>query len=111
MRAHQIMTRTVITVSPEAGIVEAADIMLQRHVSGLPVVDAAGKLARWKKRLLKRSRKLRRIGARERHRLRLLNKKLTCSIDSFEDLFDDKKFARQKIALKHLPRPRDFSDS
>ena len=44
MRAHQIMTRTVITVSPEAGIVEAADIMLQRHVSGLPVVDAAGKL-------------------------------------------------------------------
>jgi CBS domain-containing protein len=44
MRAHQIMTRTVVTVSPEAKIVEAADIMLQRHLSGLPVVDAAGKL-------------------------------------------------------------------
>jgi CBS domain-containing protein len=44
MRAHQIMTRPVITVSPETRIVEAANIMLQRHVSGLPVVDAAGKL-------------------------------------------------------------------
>ena len=44
MRAHQIMTRPVITVTPETTIVEAANIMLQRHVSGLPVVDAAGKL-------------------------------------------------------------------
>ncbi len=44
MRAHQIMTRPVITVTPETTVVEAANIMLQRHVSGLPVVDAAGKL-------------------------------------------------------------------
>jgi CBS domain-containing protein len=44
MRAHQIMTRPVVTVSPEARIVEAANIMLQRHISGLPVVDTAGKL-------------------------------------------------------------------
>lgn len=44
MRAHQIMTRPVITVSPEATIVEAANMMLKHHVSGLPVVDAAGKL-------------------------------------------------------------------
>src|SRR6202158_3928012 len=44
MRAHQIMTRPVITVTPETTIVEAANAMLQRHVSGLPVVDAAGKL-------------------------------------------------------------------
>ena len=42
MRAHQIMTRPVITVTPETTIVEAANIMLQRHVSGLPVTDAAG---------------------------------------------------------------------
>jgi CBS domain-containing protein len=41
MRAHQIMTRPVITVTPETTIVEAANTMLQRHVSGLPVVDAA----------------------------------------------------------------------
>ena len=41
MRAHQIMTRPVITVTPETTIVEAANIMLQRHVSGLPVINAA----------------------------------------------------------------------
>lgn len=44
MRAHQIMTRPVITVTPETTIVEAATTMLNRHISGLPVVDAAGKL-------------------------------------------------------------------
>jgi CBS domain-containing protein len=44
MRAHQIMTRPVYSVLPEATIAEAANIMLQRHISGLPVVDAVGKL-------------------------------------------------------------------
>jgi CBS domain-containing protein len=44
MRAHQIMTRSVVTVTPDTSIVDAANLMLQRHVSGLPVVDAAGKL-------------------------------------------------------------------
>jgi CBS domain-containing protein len=44
MRAHQIMTRTVVTVTPETTIVDAANLMLQRHVSGLPVVDGSGKL-------------------------------------------------------------------
>jgi len=44
MRAHQIMTRTVVTATPETTILEAAKIMLERHVSGLPVIDAAGKL-------------------------------------------------------------------
>ena len=44
MRAHQIMTRPVFTVLPEATILEAANLMLERHISGLPVVDAAGKL-------------------------------------------------------------------
>ena len=43
IRAHQIMTKPVITFSPDTTIVEAANIMLQRHVSGLPVVDG-GKL-------------------------------------------------------------------
>jgi len=44
MRAHQIMTRRVVTVKPETTILEAANLMLHHHVSGLPVVDAAGKL-------------------------------------------------------------------
>src|SRR6202011_4988578 len=44
MRAHQIMTRQVITVVTGAPIVEAANTMLQNHISGLPVVDETGKL-------------------------------------------------------------------
>jgi CBS-domain-containing membrane protein len=42
MRAHQIMTRQVITIAAGASIVDAANIMLDKHISGLPVVDAAG---------------------------------------------------------------------
>lgn len=44
MRAHQIMTRQVITVGPDTPIVEAAGIMLRNHISGLPVISASGKL-------------------------------------------------------------------
>lgn len=44
MRAHQIMTRKVITVKPDTAIVDAANIMLQHHISGLPVVSEAGRL-------------------------------------------------------------------
>ena len=43
MRAHQIMTKSVITVTPQTTIEKAAKIMLQAHISGLPVMDA-GKL-------------------------------------------------------------------
>jgi CBS-domain-containing membrane protein len=42
MRAHQIMTRQVITIAAGASIVDAANIMLNKHISGLPVVDDAG---------------------------------------------------------------------
>jgi CBS domain-containing protein len=44
MLVHEIMTRKVITVGPETSIIEAANIMLQHHLSGLPVVDAGGSL-------------------------------------------------------------------
>ncbi|MDU6671760.1 MAG: CBS domain-containing protein, partial [Bradyrhizobium sp.] len=44
MRAHQIMTRSVITVTPGTPVAEAARIMLRNHIGGLPVVDAAGRL-------------------------------------------------------------------
>jgi CHAD domain-containing protein len=65
-------------------------------------VYTAEKLADWEQRLLKRSRNLRKMGTQKRHRLRLLNKKLTYSIDSFEDLFADRNFSRHKAALKPL---------
>jgi CBS domain-containing protein/ribosomal protein S17 len=44
MRAHQIMTPQVITVDADTTIVRAAHMMLRHHISGLPVVDAAGSL-------------------------------------------------------------------
>ena len=44
MRAHQIMTRKVITVSPETTIVDAANTMLRHHISGLPVTNVTGQL-------------------------------------------------------------------
>ena len=44
MRAHQIMTRKVITVGPDCSIADAANLMLRNHVSGLPVLDKVGDL-------------------------------------------------------------------
>lgn len=44
MRAHQIMTRSVTSVSPETDLATAAKLMLQRRISGLPVVDDNGAL-------------------------------------------------------------------
>jgi CBS domain-containing protein len=44
MRAHQIMTRDCIAVTPHTTIEEAARIMLRTHISGLPVMDDAGRL-------------------------------------------------------------------
>lgn len=44
MRAHQIMTKDVITVAPHTSIEDAAKIMLRCHISGLPVVDESGAL-------------------------------------------------------------------
>jgi CHAD domain-containing protein len=63
---------------------------------------SAGKLMRWQKKLLNKCGKLPGMDTRKRHRLRLLNKKLCYSIESFEDLFSDKKFADQQAALKYL---------
>ena len=44
MRAHQIMTRQVITATVDTPIAEAARTLLAHHISGMPVVDATGKL-------------------------------------------------------------------
>ena len=38
------MTREVMTVEADASIVDAANIMLEKHISGLPVVDEGGHL-------------------------------------------------------------------
>lgn len=45
MNAGEIMTRPVISVTPDTAISEAARLMLQHRISGLPVVDAGGEVA------------------------------------------------------------------
>jgi CBS domain-containing protein len=44
MKAEDVMTRDVISIAPDATVLQAARLMLQRHISGLPVVDKDGKL-------------------------------------------------------------------
>ncbi len=44
MKAAEIMTSPVFAIASDAKVAEAVRLMLQKHVSGLPVVDAAGKL-------------------------------------------------------------------
>jgi CBS domain-containing protein len=44
MNVTEIMTQPVITVTPESLVVEAARLMLQHRVSGLPVIDADGEI-------------------------------------------------------------------
>jgi CBS domain-containing protein len=42
MNVADIMTRTVISVTPETTIAEAAQLLLQHRISGLPVVNSSG---------------------------------------------------------------------
>ena len=44
MQAKDVMTRDVISVAPDATVLLAARLMLQQHISGLPVIDGSGKL-------------------------------------------------------------------
>ncbi len=44
MKAADVMTRNLVSVKPEATVLQAARLMLQQHISGLPVIDADGRL-------------------------------------------------------------------
>jgi CBS domain-containing protein len=44
MNARDVMTRRVVTVTPETTIEEAVRLMLENRISGLPVTDEAGAL-------------------------------------------------------------------
>jgi CHAD domain-containing protein len=65
-------------------------------------IYSAGKLTRWREKLLKKSRKLLKMNTEKRHRLRLLNKKISYSTEFFEELFPDNNFSKQQAALKYL---------
>lgn len=42
-KVHQVMTREVVTVTPETPVDEAGQLMLSRHIHSVPVVDASGR--------------------------------------------------------------------
>lgn len=44
MKAADIMVKDVVTVRPEAPVMDVAALMLERHISGLPVVDGGGRV-------------------------------------------------------------------
>lgn len=45
MKVADIMTKNVISITLEATVEDAAKLLLERNISGLPVVDKDGKLA------------------------------------------------------------------
>jgi CBS domain-containing protein len=44
MRIKEVMTREVKSISPEASVKEALELLFKMQISGLPVVDPQGKL-------------------------------------------------------------------
>jgi CBS domain-containing protein len=44
MIASDVMTRNVITIDPDQTVLQAARLMLQHRISGLPVIDPSGRL-------------------------------------------------------------------
>src|SRR6202140_1583470 len=66
------------------------------------VAYSVRKLTQWEEKILKKRRKLLKMGTKKRHRLRLMNKKLCYSIEAFEDLFPDKNLSKQQASLKYL---------
>ncbi|QOZ78500.1 CHAD domain-containing protein [Bradyrhizobium sp. CCBAU 53351] len=63
---------------------------------------ATERLTAWETTLLKKARKLRKLDVEKRHKLRLLNKRMTYSVESLQDLFADEAAATQKSILKQL---------
>ena len=63
---------------------------------------ATERLTEWETRLLKNARKLRKLDVEKRHKLRLLNKRLTYSVESLADLFAHGAATKQKSILKQL---------
>ena len=63
---------------------------------------ASERLTEWETKLLKKARKLRKLDVEKRHKLRLLNKRMTYSIESLQDLFGGESLTKQKSILKKL---------
>jgi CBS domain-containing protein len=44
MKASDVMSSRVVSIAPEATVLEAIELMLENRISGLPVIDRAGAL-------------------------------------------------------------------
>jgi predicted transcriptional regulator len=44
MIAREIMTRNVFTISPEVSVLELAQLLSQKSISGVPVIDTDGQI-------------------------------------------------------------------
>jgi CBS domain-containing protein len=44
MRVSDVMTKNVVSVSPQTTVADALDIMVRSHLSGVPVIDESGRL-------------------------------------------------------------------
>ena len=45
MNVKDIMTAPVVSVTPETGVSDVAQLLLDRHISAVPVIDSRGRLA------------------------------------------------------------------
>ena len=44
MKVKDVMTSPAVSITPDSSVLQAVRVMLQRHISGLPVVDKEGRL-------------------------------------------------------------------
>jgi CBS domain-containing protein len=44
LKARDVMNRNVVTINPEATLSDTIKLLLERKISGLPVLDSAGNL-------------------------------------------------------------------
>ena len=47
MQASDVMTKDVIFVRPETSVHEIAELLLSKRISGVPVVNAEGRVEGW----------------------------------------------------------------
>jgi CHAD domain-containing protein len=65
-------------------------------------IYSARKLARWRTKLLKKSRKLRDVGAKKRHDVRLANKRVAYAIETTSSLIPESEIITQQAMLAAL---------
>jgi CHAD domain-containing protein len=65
---------------------------------------SAQTLLKWRNKLVKKSARLEEVGAKKRHRVRLINKKLTYALDAVASLLPDDVMPARQAALKQLRR-------